>query len=74
MQLLSNYLMGIFNDEVQQTKTLDKDRNQARVKAKTGFTMSRFLNYLMIFPESISADAYLRSISPIWKSNNVTEN
>ncbi|XP_065094119.1 TBC1 domain family member 9 [Ochlerotatus camptorhynchus] len=30
MQLLSNYLIGIFNDEVQQIKTIDKDRNQAR--------------------------------------------
>ncbi|XP_058461120.1 TBC1 domain family member 9 [Malaya genurostris] len=30
MQLLSNYLMGIFNDEVQQIKNMDKERNQLR--------------------------------------------
>ncbi|XP_055603497.1 TBC1 domain family member 9 [Uranotaenia lowii] len=30
MQLLSNYLMGIYNDEVQQITHIDKDRNQLR--------------------------------------------
>ncbi|XP_058830924.1 TBC1 domain family member 9 [Topomyia yanbarensis] len=30
MQLLSNYLMGIYNDEVQQIKNMDKERNQLR--------------------------------------------
>lgn len=31
MQLLSNYLMGIYNDEVQQIKNMDKERSQLRV-------------------------------------------
>ncbi|XP_055625548.1 TBC1 domain family member 9 [Toxorhynchites rutilus septentrionalis] len=30
MQLLSNYLMGIYNDEVQQIKIIDKERTQLR--------------------------------------------
>lgn len=30
MQLLSNYLMGIYNDDPQQIKTLDKERIQSR--------------------------------------------
>lgn len=31
MQLLSTYLMGIYNEEPQQIKTFDKDRIQSKV-------------------------------------------
>lgn len=46
MQLLSNYLMGIYNDEVQQIKNMDKERSQLRVSCSRKLNLSKHNRFI----------------------------
>ncbi|XP_053683570.1 TBC1 domain family member 9 [Sabethes cyaneus] len=45
MQLLSNFLMGIYNDEVQQIKNMDKERNQFRSQSVQTLIYEAYLKF-----------------------------
>ncbi|KAL1376620.1 hypothetical protein pipiens_016794 [Culex pipiens pipiens] len=45
MQLLSNYLMGIYNDEVQQIKNMDKERSQLRSQSVQTLIYDAYRNF-----------------------------